>query len=416
MKPVIAILGGGFGGIRCALDLEKKIGDKAKIILIDRNGYHFFTPILYEIASAYPDEREDSYRMKLRKAVAISYGEIFFNKKIDLIQAEIAGVDFERNQIALDGGGHIDFNYLVLALGSQSTDFGIPGVIEYAYQFKTTDDAIALNKKLDSLFIDAVRETIPLPLKFLVIGAGFTGVELAAELVSCGQKLAARYGMNRRSFSVTLFEAAPHILPMVSDIERKKIQKRLTELGVIIMENSAIEKVETNSIKLKTGQTIYGSAVVWTAGVQANTLTRGFHNLNTNDRGKIIVDEFLHAKNYENIFALGDIIEFIDSNTQKPVPGQAYFAKAQGSLIAENINRDLNKRKLQIYNPKYPTWVAPVGGKFAVVHINDSMTLVGFFGWIVRNIIDLRYFLSILPFFRALDLFKKDLMLFSKND
>ena len=414
MKRVV-ILGGGFGGVRCALDLERSLGGEASITLIDRNGYHLFTPALYEVAAAC-QTAADPFALELRKTVAIPYGEIFTDSSIELIQAQIASADMDQKHVALDSGARIDFDYLVLALGSQVADFGIPGVYEYAHQFKTTDDGVAVNQKLETLFSGAAGGTVPLPIKILVIGAGFAGVELAAELVSCSRVLQAEYDLPKRSFSVSLFEAGPHILPMIEEKERREIGKRLTHLGVIIMENSVIEAVYSDAVKLKTGQTISGNAVIWTAGVQANKLAAAIHGLILTPRGKVIVDEYLRVKNGDMVFALGDIAEQIDPKTQKPVPGLAYVAQAQGSVVAHNIRAHMRGKKLRAYIPEYRSWIAPLGGKFAVAHIGNTATVSGRMGWLARNLVDLRYFLSILPMKKALNLFRKDIMLFSKND
>ncbi|HZZ99097.1 MAG TPA: NAD(P)/FAD-dependent oxidoreductase [Candidatus Paceibacterota bacterium] len=414
--PKIVILGGGFGGVRCALDLEHKIGQEAEITLIDRNNNHFFTPSLYEVASAYPEAVEDKFQMRLRRAVAVPYSEIFENKNIDIIEAEITGVDLDAKKITLDGGEHIEFDYLVLSLGSQSSDFGIPGVNEYAYRFKTTNDAISLNQKMDRLFHEAASGLVQLPVKILLIGAGFTGIELAAELVSCATKISQKHGLNRRSFSVTIFEAAPTILPMVGDEERKTIVSRLTDLGVVIMTNSAIEEVRSDSVKLKSGQLMTGTIVVWTAGVRPNELLSSIQGLPLTAHKRVQVDQNLRVPGLDGVYALGDLAEFIDPKTQKPVPGLAYVAQHQGEVVADNIVASMRGKQAKTYHPDYESWIAPVGGKYAVAHINKGMTVSGVSGWLVRGVADLRYFKSILPLPKALKLFTKDLLLFSKND
>lgn len=198
---------------------------------------------------------------------------------------------------------------------------------------------------------------------------------------------------------------------------------RLTDLGVVVMTNSAIENVLSDSIKLKTGQTITGTAVVWTAGVQASRLPATVHGLPVTDKGKIIVDENLRVtlpagrqENSDKLFALGDCVEFIDAKTQKPVPGLAYVAQAQGRLVAGNLYRTVHHKKLRSYIPDYNYWVAPVGGKFAIANLGGLGVYSGFFGWGIRILIDLRYFISILSLPKTMKLFGKNLMLFSKND
>jgi NADH dehydrogenase len=414
MKRIV-ILGGGFGGIRCALDCAKKLKGKTSITLVDRNSYHSFTPALYEIASAY-QPGDDPFALELRRAVAVPYKDIFAGKNIDLIQAEIASVDLTTSQVILDGGEHLHSDYLVCALGSQASNFGIPGVYEYAYQFKTIDDAVALHSKLEACFNDLVMDKVRGSIKFLIIGGGFTGIELAAELMTHARKISRRHNLPHGIFSAVLFEAAPAILPMVKESVRKKIMTRLTDLGVVIMANSSIENVLTDSVKLKTGQTMTGNAVIWTAGVQANRLLSSIHNLAVTDKGKVLVEDSLAIKNHKNIFALGDCIEFIDPKTQKPIPGLGYIAQAQGNIVAHNIRQAIFNKKLKKYNPEYGSWVAPVGGKFAVAHLQNVGTYSGALGWFIRVFIDLRYFLSILPFTQALKLFLRDTLLFSRND
>ena len=149
----ILILGGGFGGIRCALDLERRLSiglanNEIEITLLDKNGHHLFVPALYEVASAYNLEK-DPFAVKIKKTICIPYADIFERKKINYIQAEIAGVDLENKKIITRGGNELAYDYLVFALGSQTTNFGIPGVAEYAYQFKGLDDALMINEKIN---------------------------------------------------------------------------------------------------------------------------------------------------------------------------------------------------------------------------------------------------------------------------
>jgi len=411
----IVILGGGFGGIRCALDCAKKFQGDAKITVIDQNAYHSFPPALYEIASAY-QPGDDPFALEMRRAVTISYGDIFEGKHIDFIQAEIVSVDLIASHVVLGGGSQFDFDYAVFSLGGETADFNIPGVYEYAYQFKTVNDAIALHSKLQTSFKDASQGLVALPMKFLIIGAGFTGIELAAELMSCGQKLCRYHGFNHRSFSSVLFETGSMILPMIKNSERKKIVDRLTSLGVVIMADSTVESVSHDSVKLKTGETVSGTAVIWTAGVQPNKLLRTIHGLPVTDKGKVVTDNNLRVKNYDNLFAIGDCVEFIDPKTQKSILGLAYHAIGQGKIVASNILAVTRNRPLTSFKPRTNSWVVPVGGKFALVQINSSLWVSGFIGWLIRLWIDARYFFSILPFKKALSLFKKELILFVKND
>ncbi len=411
----ILILGGGFGGVRTALDLERALGPSADITLIDRNSYHLFLPLLYEVASAF-GVRRDPYSLKLRKTISIPYADIFQGKHIHFVQADITRVDLEHREVQTASGTAYSYDYLVIGLGSESADFGIPGVKAYAYQFKTIDDALMLNRRLAEVFEEASRGERTLPIRILVGGAGFTGVELAAELACCAKNFAAQCGLGRRCFTIALLEGGPKILPGISERERSLIVRRLTKLGVGVLEHTRIQDVLSDSIKLTDGRTMKGDIVLWTAGVEAHRFLRTIANLGLTDRGKIIVDEYLNVVNHENVFAVGDNIEFIDHRNQRPEPALAYVAVDHGKVAAKNIRRSIHGKERIPHKPFYDVWVAPVGGKYAVAHLWWNISIPGFLGWFIRQLVDFRYFLSVLPFKRALQLFTQEVEIFRHND
>lgn len=420
----ILILGGGFGGVRTALGLSRKLKGQAQITLVDRNSYHLFLPSLYEVASVYGTNLpsaptggdKDPFAVKIRKTVCISYKEIFAGKNVDFIQAKIFAVDLKEKNVKTKGGEVLLYDYLVIALGSQTADFGIIGVREYAYQFKSIDDAVAISVKIGKLVKKiASGEKIDL-LKILIGGAGFSGIEFAAEISCCVKKMFREHNVKEKHAIVTLIEAGSKILPMVSDGERRIISKRLTELGVVLMENSPIEEVGADFVKLKNGQTLEGDMVVWTAGIKANEFLKTIANLPMTDKGKIIVDDNLRVRDWENVFAVGDNQEFIDSKTQKPVPALAYTAVDQGKIAVKNIFNAIKGKNLKPYKPFYGVWIAPVGGKFALAHLWGGWLVRGFWGWTLRGVVDFRYLLSILSFSKAVALFWREIEVFTKND
>ena len=413
----ILILGGGFGGIRCALDLERRLSiglanNEIEITLLDKNGHHLFVPALYEVASAYNLEK-DPFAVKIKKTICIPYADIFERKKINYIQAEIAGVDLENKKIITRGGNELAYDYLVFALGSQTTNFGIPGVAEYAYQFKGLDDALMINEKINSLLEEISKGKRTVPVRVLIVGAGLTGIELGAEISCCMKNIARKCRLGPGCTMITLFEAGPKILPMASEQERKIIKDRLTRLNIMIMENSQIEEVELDRVKLKDGRTIHGDMIVWTAGIEANRALREIKNLKLDAKGKIAVNENLTAEGYQNVFAIGDNAGFIDTTVHKPVPAMAFVAGAEGKIAAQNIS---NMIKNKPYRPFYDLWVAPVGGKFSLAHLWWGIRIKGFWGWIVRELVDLKYLLSILPIKKAIRIFWEETTVFTKND
>lgn len=414
MKKII-ILGGGFGGIRATLDLEKKLKGQAQITLIDKNSYHLFLPSLYEVASAY-GVKKDPFAVKLRKTICIPYRDIFADKNISFVQAEISNVDLKTKNIETKGGEILNYDFLVFAMGSQTADFGISGVKEYAYQFKSIDDAMAINLKIGKLIKKMASGEKMDPLRILIGGAGFSGIEFAAEISGCVKKTCRNNKVRTKDATITLIEAGPKILPMVSSKERNIIFKRLTKLGVMLMENSSIEEVGADFVKLKSGQMLEGDMVVWTAGIKANDFLKSIASLPLTDKGKVVMDRNLQVQGRKNLFAVGDNQEFIDTKTQKPVPALAYTAIDQGKIVAGNIYNILNGKNLKQYKPSYGVWIAPVGGKFALAHIFNGLAIGGFVGWIIRELVDFRYLVSILSFPKAFALMWQEIVLFSKND
>lgn len=411
----VLILGGGFGGIRCSLDLAKKFKGQVQVTLVDKNSFHLFLPSLYEVASVF-GVKEDSFTVKMRKTVCIPYKDIFAGKNIDFVQAEISAVDLKVRSVRTKGGEVLFYNYLVIALGSQTADFGIPGVGEYTYQFKSIDDAVAINLKIQKLIKKMASGEKMDSLKILIGGAGFTGIEFAAEISCCVKKMCQLHNLGGKHAMITLIEAGPKILPMVSDGERKIISKRLTELGVVLMENSPIEEVGADFVKLKSGQILEGDIVVWTAGIKANEFLKSIAGLPITDKGKIVVENNLQVQGWKNVFAVGDNQGFIDPKTQKSVPALAYTAVDQGKIAAQNIYNSSNGINLKSYRPYYGVWIAPVGGKFALTHLWGGFGAKGFMGWVIRELVDLKYLFSILSFRKALSFFWQEIILFTKND
>jgi NADH dehydrogenase len=402
--------------------------DDIKITLVDKSECQTFTPALYEVASIYGIDHEHPYHTKLRGVISIPYSEIFSarggsafggqNKNVNLVQAEINHIDLTAKHVVTNSGTIIDFDYLIVAFGSTVSTFGIPGVEEYAYKFKTIEDALLVNDKLEELYVTASKAQRPLPINILVGGAGFNGVELAAELSNCTIHIAHRHAINQQNCtSVTLIEAGPVILPMVFEKERNLIQKRLKSLGVNVMVNSIIEEVGPDYIKLKNGDIRKGDLIVWSGGIKALDIFKSVVGLELDDHSRIFVNEFLQVKNRREIFAMGDNMIFIDQKTHKPIPQMAYLAVEQGRVVAENIFRlvEGGERQLKKYEPSYNVWIAPVGGKYALAHIG-SRTFSGFIGYVIREVVDLRYFLSVLPFWNAVRTFFRGVRAFSKND
>lgn len=417
----ILVLGAGFGGVSAALKLEKKLKNNRdfKITLIDRNNFHLFTPSLYEVATIY-GLIEDNFAQYLRGSVAIPMGEILKNKKIDFVQTEIKEVNLKEKFVTTGGDKKLNFDYLVIALGGETEFYGIPGVSEYAFNFKSIDDAIAIFKKIEDVYEKYQKERKNGLVKVAIIGGGFTGVELSAELACCVENIIEACKLDKKCTQIHLFEAGPSILPAINEKQRKVIEKRLKKLGVIVNPNSQVLEVGPNFIKLRDrGEVANLDLIIWAGGVRGSRLLENLE-LKMTKKGTIEINEFLQTKNSddsinEKVFAIGDSITFLDTKTQKPIPAMAYIAHDQADIASQNVIRSIKKRELRPYQPFYDVWVAPAGGKWAYFYYK-GLGVAGFWGYLLRQLIDLRYFLKVLPLNRALTLFFKDLVMFTRND
>lgn len=404
--------------MRCALELNKKFKksqEQVEITLVDRNSYHLFIPAIYEVASAY-GIKKDPFAVQLKRTVCMPYADIFAGTKVSFIEAEILEINSAHQLIKISGDVVLEYDYLVLALGSETADYGITGVTEYAHQFRTLDDALFINQTLEELSESFVKDGRTQPLSFLICGGGFSGIELAAELSCCIKVIQNKCKLKNRCSNITLFEAGQRILPFMSEQERDYIKTNLTRLGIILMENSPIEEVGPDSVRLKSGEKIHGDLIIWTAGIQPNRLLRNAIGLPLTASGKVIVADSLQAKNLNNVFAIGDNADFIDPKTQKSVPAMAYVASNQGKIVATNINNLIANKKLSPYKPFYNIWVIPIGGKNALGHLWGGILVKGFLAWIVRVTIDIKYLLSIFSLNKALEVFFNEITVFTKND
>lgn len=409
----IIIAGAGFGGIKCALRLHKLLRrggalNKYRIILIDKNREHIFTPNLYETASIVTKDCCNTALMNA--SVAIDIKDIVNGKKIEFINDHINEINIEQGKIKTTSN-LFDYDYLVLALGSEPNYFDIPGAREYGFPLKTLGDAIKLRKKIDDFFHDPEITKI----EMVIGGAGMTGVELAGEFSHSLKKIKKLYRRTDISIEITLIEANPAILKNMPEKTITMAEKRLKKLGVKIITNAKIKEATEEFITYEQDGSIKNisySIFIWTAGIQANKILRGL-NLPQNFKNQIITNEFMEAT--DNIFVIGDIAA--NSTADNPIPATAYMAEKEGKIVAENILAKIAAKKplKPFIAPSDYSFITPIGGKFAIAHIK-KITVKGYLGWIIKILVELRYLLGILPAGKAVKKWIKTLKIVIKND
>ncbi|HEY4498158.1 MAG TPA: NAD(P)/FAD-dependent oxidoreductase [Candidatus Paceibacterota bacterium] len=407
MKRIV-VLGAGFGGLRAALLLGKRSRELHRrgyqITIIDKNRYHTYTPLLYEISTT---SKAIANYLDLKSVTTYPVEGVLLGSSIEFIQSEVGNIDVANKKIELVNHETIDYEYLILALGAETNFFNIPGLKEHALELKDFMDAL---KVRDAIWgkIEAAENDDTIDI--VIGGAGSTGVELAGEIqewISQLQKEGYHCGTN-----VTLIDAAPTVLNGFESKVIKRVSRRLKKLGANILGGERIIKAETGKIFLESGRALTYDVLIWTGGVKANAIVDKLP-LKKDKQGRVeALDSMLLG---DRIYGIGDIVCVYDRDG-KPAPMVARAAISQGTIAVKNIVRETRGEKPNLkYGPRKYPYIIPVGGKYAVSKIGP-LVIAGFFGWILKGLVELNYLFSIMPNTKALKIWLKGLKLFIQND
>lgn len=416
-KKSIVILGAGFGGLKAAFELGKllrrhNLTEQYEITLVDRNSYHTYTPTLYEIATT---SKETTNYIGLKHIVAFEIAELVKKTGVKFLKAEIKELDLIGGDIHFANGTSLKFNNLIIALGAETNYFDIPGLKENSVALKTFVDALKIRDRILDVMSSGKKS-----IKIIVGGGGSAGVELAGELQEWLAEL--KEEIQNCSSEVSIIEASPTILPGFDSRIIDRAQKRLKKLGVKILNNEVIDRALPDKVVLKSRAEVPYDVLVWTGGVKASSLIATLP-LKIERRGRVEVGVGMEClpqtpdlKLYGKIYALGDAVCFYDSATGKPMPGVARAAINQAEIVAKNIICDiLGKAEHQKYTPMNYPYVIPIGGKWALAKLGP-MLIHGFWGWILKGLVELNYLMSIMPLFKAIRVWFHGLLIFIKND
>lgn len=408
----IVVAGAGFGGLTAALILAREAtvtGQGYEIVLVDRAPRHLYTAGLYEVAAIPRIIAKDAYLMS---ALEIPIADIIRGRPIRFLRASIAGLDAARRRIRMDNNGSLAYEFLILALGAETNYFDIPGLKQYSIPLKTAEDAVLLRNTIERAAGRSPSLTI------VIGGAGATGVELSAELINFLCVLERKKNPNAPvcRTTVMLLEASPHILPGCGAGVGRRIARRLHNLGVIVKTDAPIIAASKSDLTLKSGERVPYDVLVWTGGIKGPDILKSLR-LPLSPKGTIAVDRTLRVVgSKERIFAIGDNAWFLYQHGKKPLPATAQVAVREARHVAYTISRALRGKPARRFRPlkKYPLVLA-VGRKYAFADF-ASWRCAGLAGWCIKQLIQLRYFLFILPWTRAFALWWKSMRLYHSND
>lgn len=356
--PKIVVVGGGAGGLELVTKLGKKLGkkNKAQVTLVDSTHTHIWKPLLHEVAAGTLDSHEDEIEYLSQ---GMCSGFRFRLGRMD-------GLDRQKKQISLaptyneDGLEIIprrsfDYDYLVIAVGSISHDFGIKGVRDHCLFLDTTKQAEAFQKQLLQSYLRAHTQGRPLDegqLNIAIVGAGATGVELCAQLHEVSHLLTA-YGLdevNPHDVKLTLIEAADRILPGLPENISDAAGKELRELGVEVLAGERVIEVTESGIKTQSGKVIPSAIKVWAAGIKAPEFLKDIDGLESNWMNQLVVRQTLQTSLDDDVYAIGDCAACKWLGQEQNVPPRAQAAHQMASLVYKSIVNRMKGKPVPEYH------------------------------------------------------------------
>jgi len=413
MKQNIVILGAGFGGLKCALRLDDllrahRLRPTFDIVLVDRNNFQTFVPMLYEVANTL---KEEASAPTLKELITIPLEQVVTSSGIRFWQDEVSGIDLGARAIQFKGSEPLPFAYAVIALGSETHTFDIPGIGEHAYFLKTLPEAIRVRNRLE----EEMRNDRTQTFSVLIGGGGLTGVELAGELGGALKKLKRKYPQYVRWVEIRLVEGGQEILPGFPQQIVDQARVRLARLGVKIETHRLISKFDGRIVTHRDGGNTEVDMLIWTGGVKACHALKDM-GLPLGQRGDVEVEVTLEVRGEEKIFAIGDSACVINPATGKPLAWNIPIAEEQAIVVAQNILRSIKRLPLLSYHaPRRMPVVIPIGGKYAIADLG-FLRFYGLLGWCIKHLVTLRYYLSILPWWRAIPKWLQAMRVFIAND
>lgn len=379
MKQNILILGGGYGGLLSALTARKYMDEKeASITIVNKVPYHQIITELHRLAAGSLSEN----------AVALPLHKLLRNKHVDLRIDTVASILPDKKQVKLAGGSTLTYDVLVIALGSETAFFGIPGLEENSFVLKSVNDANRLREHVNACIEEYSRTKNKADATFVVGGGGLTGVELVGEFADMLPGLCEKHGVDFEEISLYCVEAAPTILPGFADDLVERAQTSLAKRGVEFLTGLPITEMTKSTVSLKDGRTIESNTVVWTGGVQGNKVVAEC-GIEVN-RGRATVTDHLQSTSHPDIYVAGD--SAVVMNGERPFPPTAQLAWQMGETIGYNIFAAKKGGKLKTFEPVFSGTLASLGRKDAIGTIGGNHTkLKGMPATFMKEASNIRY-------------------------
>ncbi len=379
-------MGAGFGGLSAAKRLEREPVD---VILIDQHNYHTFQPLLYQVATSGLNPADVAYATR---GMFRRQRRVFFRK------GKVVGVDWSTSRVLLAHEEPVPFDYLVLAAGSATNYFGIPGAVEFAFPLYGLEDAIRLRNHILSLFEAA--EAVPAlldegVLNFVIVGGGPTGVEVAGALAELIDKVLTDdfHDLDVRRARILLVEQGPALLAAFSPQSQAYARRTLTQRGVDVRLGAAVAGLAADRVTFADGEELPTRTLVWAAGVRASDLA-AVADTPPGRGGRVTVNRDLSIPGHSSAFAIGDIAD-IDDGSGGRLPQLAQVAIQGGRHAAEQIISTIERRPREDFEYHDKGTMATIGRRAAVAELPQGPRLTGAIAWLAWLVLHLVYLLGV---------------------
>jgi NADH dehydrogenase len=385
-RPQVVIIGAGFGGLSAAKRLERQPVD---VILIDQHNYHTFQPLLYQVATSGLNPADVAYATR---------GLFRRQRRVFVRKGLVTSVDWSGQRVVLRDEDPVPFDYLIIAAGSATNYFGIPGADEFAFPLYSLEDAITLRNHILSLFEAAAAEPALVDdgvLNFVIVGGGPTGVEVAGALAELIDKVLEGdfHDLDVHRSKVILVEQAPNLLATFNPKAQQYARRTLGQRGVEVRLNTAVDSLTADRVHFRDGTSLATRALVWAAGIRAGDVANGVEA--TRGRGgRITVNRDLSIPGHPNAFAVGDIADIDDGHGGR-LPQVAQVAIQGGHHAADQIMRTIDRRSRAGFDYLDKGTMATIGRRAAVAELPGNIRLTGGIAWLAWLGLHLVYLLGV---------------------
>lgn len=384
--PRVVIIGAGFGGLNLARKLAK---EEVQVVILDRNNYHTFQPLLYQVSTA--GLEPDSIAYPLRKITRTS-SRAYFR------MTEVTGIDAEKHSIDTDLG-ELVYDYLVIATGSRTNFFGMESIEKNSIWMKTVPHALNIRslilENLEQAEVTDDPEKRKAMLTFVIAGAGPTGVELSGAIAELRRHIVPKDypDLDTREMEIHLVEGMERVLPPMSEKASREATKFLEELGVEIHLKTMVKSYDGEEVLTKEGRSFKTHTFIWSAGVTGAPVKGLKEEALIPNANRYDVNAFNQVRGYENVFAIGDIALMRSEKYQMGHPQVAQPAIQQGKQLAKNISRMVKGKKLQPFEYYDKGTMATIGRNRAVADLG-KLRFGGFFAWLTWMFVHLWFLIG----------------------